>query len=106
MRKFVPILKAVLAGSVGVLAIAIILNLAIGQFDGAVRMSLPLLFGLYAFFFIGRANFAAIRCPNCATPQPFWRRPNSFRQLMWGGWTCANCGTEMDRHGNATSHNA
>jgi hypothetical protein len=23
-----------------------------------------------------------------------------LRQALWGGWTCSNCGTEMDRSGN------
>jgi endogenous inhibitor of DNA gyrase (YacG/DUF329 family) len=39
-------------------------------------------------------------CPDCGTPVPRFRNPTSFRQAMWGGWTCAECGTEMDRHGN------
>ena len=39
-------------------------------------------------------------CPECGTPVPRVRRPTSFRQALWGGWTCQNCSTEMDRHGN------
>lgn len=38
-------------------------------------------------------------CPNCGTPVPMFRHPNSLRQAAWGGWTCVNCGTEMDRDG-------
>ncbi|MEP7075285.1 MAG: hypothetical protein ABI878_05700 [Acidobacteriota bacterium] len=38
-------------------------------------------------------------CPECGTPVPFTRRPSSFRQALWGGWTCKNCGTEMNRRG-------
>lgn len=39
-------------------------------------------------------------CPECGTPVPQFRRPTSLRQALWGGWTCANCSTEMDRLGN------
>jgi len=38
-------------------------------------------------------------CPHCQTPVPRYRKPTSLRQAAWGGWTCENCGTEMDRHG-------
>jgi len=105
MRQWVPVLKAVLAGCIGLLFVFAILNLAFGAFDRAARMALPLLFGLYAFVFIGRANWASVTCPTCATEQPLWRKPNAFRQLMFGGWTCPNCGTEIDRHGKAIERN-
>jgi hypothetical protein len=39
-------------------------------------------------------------CPKCGTPVPMFRNPKSLRQALWGGWTCSNCGTEMDRSGN------
>ena len=39
-------------------------------------------------------------CPRCGTPVPMFRVPDSVRQTFWGGWTCQNCGTEMDRFGN------
>jgi len=39
-------------------------------------------------------------CPECGTPVPRFRRPASVRQALWGGWTCAICGTEMDRRGH------
>ncbi|MDI1243356.1 MAG: hypothetical protein PSX80_15690 [bacterium] len=38
-------------------------------------------------------------CPSCRTRVPRYRTPASLRQALWGGWTCENCGTEMDRHG-------
>lgn len=38
-------------------------------------------------------------CPECGTPVPRVRTPTSWRQALWGGWTCAECGTEMDQHG-------
>ncbi len=106
MQKFVPVLKTLLAGCIGFLAIIVVVNLVLGETSGAGRMMMPLLFGLYAFVFIGRANFASEKCPTCAIQQPAWRKPTSFRQLMWGGWTCANCNTEIDRHGNAIERKA
>ena len=39
-------------------------------------------------------------CPACGTPVPATRRPASFRQAFWGGWTCEGCGSELDRHGH------
>jgi transposase len=24
-----------------------------------------------------------------------------LKQALWGGWTCPNCGCEVDRQGNA-----
>jgi len=38
-------------------------------------------------------------CPECLTEVPMYRRPTSLSQALWGGWTCENCGTEMDRNG-------
>jgi hypothetical protein len=38
-------------------------------------------------------------CPECFTPVPAFRRPTSFRQALWGGWTCETCGCELDRNG-------
>lgn len=42
------------------------------------------------------------RCPDCGTSLPKYRRAANRRQAMWGGWTCANCGCEVDRKGNKT----
>jgi hypothetical protein len=39
-------------------------------------------------------------CPNCGMPVPMFRTPTSLHQAFWGGWTCSNCQTEMDREGN------
>ncbi len=38
-----------------------------------------------------------LKCPNCSTPFPAIRHPKNFRQMMWGGWTCSNCGKEFDK---------
>lgn len=42
----------------------------------------------------------SIQCPKCGEAQPRIRTPKNFRQFLWGGNTCSNCGTEMDRSGN------
>ncbi len=39
------------------------------------------------------------QCPRCATPLPKIRRPTSLRQTLWGGWTCAGCGAELNNLG-------
>ena len=38
-------------------------------------------------------------CPDCRTPMPKVRRPANRRQMLWGGWTCPECGCEIDRRG-------
>jgi len=46
-------------------------------------------------------NLDPVKCPHCGHEQtrcPRW--PTSFRQAMWGGWTCKNCGCEIDKWGN------
>jgi hypothetical protein len=64
-------------------------------------MSLALLAVLLGTIFKTRAgiNAAAVNCPNCNTSQPVMRKPTSFRQAMWGGYTCSQCATEMDKWG-------
>jgi hypothetical protein len=99
MQKFVPALKIVLAASIGFLAVIVIVNLIFGNTAAAAQMLIPLTSGIFAFWFIGRANLATVKCPACAAQQPALRKPTSISQTLWGGWTCANCGTEIDRHG-------
>ncbi len=36
-------------------------------------------------------------CEVCGQPLPVVRRPTSLRQALYGGWTCPNCGAELDR---------
>lgn len=38
-------------------------------------------------------------CPNCGHPLPTVRKPENTRQVMWGGWTCPSCRSELDRRG-------
>lgn len=44
-------------------------------------------------------NLRTVACPRCHSRVPTFRLPTSFRQAMWGGWTCKACGCEMDKWG-------
>jgi hypothetical protein len=46
-------------------------------------------------------NLDAVDCPRCGERMPRVRLPTSLHQMMWGGWTCPNCGCEMDKWGKA-----
>jgi hypothetical protein len=45
-------------------------------------------------------NLEAVVCPFCGTPLRQIRLPRTMRQALWGGWTCARCGNEVDKHGH------
>jgi hypothetical protein len=36
-------------------------------------------------------------CTECGTPMPMIRKPANWRQALWGGWTCPECGLELDK---------
>lgn len=38
-------------------------------------------------------------CPRCRAALPAVRAPKNLRQALWGGWTCAGCGIELDKWG-------
>lgn len=38
-------------------------------------------------------------CPGCGAPLPMARVPSSFREAMWGGWTCKKCRLAIDKWG-------
>ncbi len=38
-------------------------------------------------------------CPRCAIEMPLFRKPRSLNEALWGGYRCANCGTDMDARG-------
>ena len=44
-------------------------------------------------------NTKEVNCPECGQRQLRVRKPQNRQQLMWGGFTCDNCGTEMDKYG-------
>jgi hypothetical protein len=66
-------------------------------------ISVPLLLGA---LYWDRSNnqrrgiglFGAV-CPRCAKPLPVIRKASSFREVLWGGWTCLHCGCKVDKYG-------
>ena len=44
-------------------------------------------------------NLDPVNCPACGLLMPKVRRPESLKQALWGGGTCAKCGCEMDKWG-------
>ena len=40
-------------------------------------------------------------CQVCGTAAPATRKPHDFQEYIWGGWTCENCLTTVDRMGVA-----
>ena len=44
-------------------------------------------------------NLKEVHCLKCNTKQPKVRKPKNWRQVLWGGSTCENCGIELDRFG-------
>jgi ribosomal protein L37E len=38
-------------------------------------------------------------CTECGTPAPLVRKPANWNQALWGGWTCSECGFELDKWG-------
>ncbi len=45
-------------------------------------------------------NFQKVICPKCGSPVPTARKPANLQQALWGGWTCQQCSTEIDKWGN------
>lgn len=39
------------------------------------------------------------KCPRCGTQLPMIRKPASASEMMWGGWTCPQCGCKIDKYG-------
>ncbi|MHC4061844.1 MAG: hypothetical protein ACYSUV_04835 [Planctomycetota bacterium] len=36
------------------------------------------------------------KCPYCGSELARWRVPETSKQVYWGGWTCANCGKQVN----------
>ena len=45
-------------------------------------------------------------CPYCHAELPAFRWPSSFRQAIFGGWTCSICTTKVDKWGREIRHDA
>lgn len=44
-------------------------------------------------------NLKTVHCPKCKTEQPKNRTPKGWKEILWGGFTCSNCGCKMDKYG-------
>jgi Zn finger protein HypA/HybF involved in hydrogenase expression len=40
-----------------------------------------------------------VKCEKCGVLLPKVRKPQNSRQALWGGYTCPQCGSELDRRG-------
>jgi hypothetical protein len=64
------------------------------------KMALLVAVGTAAMLFVVATMRPWLRnCPRCKAYIPQVRIPTSFKQMLWGGWTCSNCGLELDRAG-------
>jgi hypothetical protein len=54
------------------------------------------LFGIAKYF---RLHFRRVDCPVCGKSVPLVSVPTSSRQARLSGWTCAQCGAELDEMG-------
>ena len=43
-------------------------------------------------------------CKKCGEPLSAVRVPKSWRGALWGGWTCPECGLELDKWGEPYPH--
>lgn len=43
--------------------------------------------------------FKRVYCPSCHKKMPIMRSPKNKYQKKFGGWTCKNCGTMMNKWG-------
>ncbi len=100
MQKLIPVLKMVLIACIIFLGTVIVIGLVAGA-ERPFAMLYPLLMGVLAFGLLSVSSWATPKCPKCDAPQPAIRKPTSFRQFAWGGWTCRECGAEIDRNGSA-----
>jgi len=66
----------------------------------ASRVLAPLIYGAIARYGV---NTGRVVCPGCDTTQPFWRKPTSVKQALWGGYSCPNCHRELDKWGREIS---
>ena len=105
MQKFIPALKVILIVCVAFLAAVTVLNLVAGA-ERPFAMVFPMLMGLLAVGLVSGSSLSSPKCPTCGTLQPPIRRPTSLRQLLFGGWSCSECGTEIDRRGCAIETSA
>lgn len=44
-----------------------------------------------------KAILSPVQCPNCKHPISRVRVPKDTREMLWGGFTCQNCGKKFDK---------
>ena len=54
--------------------------------------------------FKGKPLLSKVVCPVCGQEQRDFRKPTNLNEVLWGGWTCPNCGTQMDKWGKERKH--
>jgi len=37
-----------------------------------------------------------VGCPTCGCEHQEFMTPTTLSEIVWGGWTCSNCGTRID----------
>jgi len=74
-----------------------------GRFDSTFRVIGLALFviGIYLAVRQMSERVRHLICPKCCQTLCN-RKPGkrTLRQVLWGGWTCPNCGCDVDRYGN------
>ena len=64
-------------------------------------MLIVLLSTLFVVFVLLTGRRLNPECPGCGKQLPTFRKPTSLRQLLFGGWTCQECGAELNARGTA-----
>ncbi len=74
-----------------------------GAIGGAIAVIVLFFYGKKRSLRVGEGkkmgvNLASdLKCPKCGAAFPTFRIPKNYRQFMWGGWTCKQCGGEFDK---------
>jgi hypothetical protein len=72
-------------------------------FEIVTFIALPILLALVIYGSIKKNRWGMTlkvpNCPRCGKAAKFFRAPKSFTQALWGGYTCPECGCEMDKYG-------
>lgn len=55
--------------------------------------------GLFMAYWIYRQLKTPAKCVECGAMLPKFRGPRTVGQLLWGGWTCQQCGCELNCYG-------
>jgi len=44
-------------------------------------------------------NTSELKCPTCGLAAPATRKPKNTSEALWGGFTCEQCGAEVNKWG-------